>query len=57
MNIKLICDTLEYCANRNECAYCPCGGSLEECNTILLEGGGAPATNPAGNHQESLKSD
>nr|DAF00460.1 MAG TPA: hypothetical protein [Herelleviridae sp.] len=38
MNIKLICDTLEYCANRNECAYCPCGGSLEECNTILLEG-------------------
>lgn len=38
MNIRLICDTLEYCANRNECAYCPCGGSLEECNTVLLEG-------------------
>lgn len=38
MNIKLICDTLEYCSNRNECAYCPCGGSLEECNTVLLEG-------------------
>ena len=29
MNIKLICDTLEYCANRNECQFCPCGGSLE----------------------------
>lgn len=38
MNTKLICDTLEYCANRNECAYCPCGGSLEECNAVLLEG-------------------
>lgn len=38
MNTKLICDTLEYCANRNECQFCPCGGSLEECNTILLEG-------------------
>lgn len=38
MNTKLICDTLEYCANRNECRFCPCGGSLEECTTILLEG-------------------
>lgn len=38
MNTKLICDTLEYCANRNECQFCPCGGSLEECTTVLLEG-------------------
>ncbi len=38
MNIELICNTLEYCANRNECAFCPCGGSLEECTTVLLEG-------------------
>lgn len=38
MDTKLICDTLEYCANRNECQFCPCGGSLEECTTVLLEG-------------------
>ena len=38
MNTKLICDTLEYCTNRDECQFCPCGGSLEECNAILLEG-------------------
>ena len=38
MNTKLICDALEYCANRNECQFCPCGGSLEECTTVLLEG-------------------
>lgn len=38
MNTKLICDTLEYCANRNECQFCPCGGSLEECTNVLLEG-------------------
>lgn len=38
MNTKLICDTLEYCANRNECQFCPCGGSLEECTNVLLGG-------------------
>ncbi len=38
MNIELICNTLEYCANRNECQSCPCGGSLERCTTVLLEG-------------------
>ena len=38
MNIKMICDTLEQCANRNECAYCPCGGSRDVCHTILVEG-------------------
>ena len=38
MNTKLICDTLEYCASRKECQFCPCGGSLDECNTALLEG-------------------
>lgn len=38
MNTRLICDTLEYCANRNECQFCPSGGSLEECTNVLLEG-------------------
>lgn len=37
MNTKLICDTLEYCANRNECQFCPCGGSLEECRIVFNE--------------------
>lgn len=37
MNIKLICDTLEYCQQRVDCQFCPCGGSLEECSAVLSE--------------------
>lgn len=37
MNIKLICDTLEYCCQRVDCQFCPCGGSLEECGAVLSE--------------------
>lgn len=37
MNIKLICDTLEYCQQRDDCQFCPCGGSLEECSIIFSE--------------------
>lgn len=37
MDIKLICDTLEYCQQRVDCQFCPCGGSPEECGTVLSE--------------------